>query len=136
MFANSVYDHLYLKHSCPSNVKIADLNLATEYPYVKKIVMGNPENPAYDGVHLWGPESSRHFTYRAVQLIKSITGYTHAQNVNLKHKYSQHNGYDHTNCPQARYQRQQSAVRNIKRGQPTQYSYNIPVKNSFSVLGN
>ena len=167
VFANSVYDHLYLKHNSPANIKIADLNLGTaEYPHLKKIVMGNPETSAYDGVHLHGSESSRHITYRAVQLIKSITEYAHAQKVHLKnnhstqqkdddhtncpqslyqrqqkvklrHKYSLHNkDYAHTNCPQANYQRQQSAARGHEAGQSTQYSYNIPIKNGFSVLGN
>ena len=168
VFANSVYDHLYLKHNSPANIQIAELNLGTdEYPHLKKIVMGNPETSAYDGVNLRGSESLRHFTYRAVQLIKSITGYTHAQNVNLRHKYSmqqkdedhtycpqslyqrlqkvkvmskysaQNEGYyDHTNCPQASYQRQQSATRGYEAGQSTQYAYNIPIRNSFNVLGN
>ena len=60
--------------------------------FLKQIIMGNPGSKLYDGVHLRGSEASRHFTYRAVQAIKpavtneSVSG--------------------HTNCPQARYQRQ------------------------------
>ena len=149
VFANNVYDQLYFKSGCPSNIKVADLNLATEYPYLRKIIMGNPEAPEYDGIHLRGSESSRHFTYRAGQLIKSSEGYARAPRENLKNTptryFTPRKDYDHTNCPQARYQRDQyqfSAVRGNKSVQSTQsvqsaqYVYNVPTKNSFHVLGN
>ena len=163
VFANSVYDHLYFKSGCPINIKIAELNLATEYPYLKKIIMGNPENSEYDGIHLRGSDSSRHFTYRAAQLKKSTNGYAHAEEANLNSKTNLKNNtaryptqrqskdYDHTTCPQAKYQnrRLQSAVRGKKSVQSAQseqyrvsqkndtlYVYNIPTKNSFHALGN
>ena len=51
-FANNFYDHLYFKHGSPTNILIADLNMGTEYPYLRRIVMGNPETLDYDGIHL------------------------------------------------------------------------------------
>ena len=135
-FANNVYDQLYFKHGSPKNIKIATLKLGSESQYLRKIVMGNPDSKSYDGIHLCGPEASRHFTYRAVQVIKSVITNNYV-NGEKGRKFVR--PASHGNCPQARYQRQynqNNGKRNKSAGQTGQYVYNVPTKNSFNILGN
>ena len=132
-FANTVYDQLWFKHGRPNNIKIKTLNLGcSESQYLKKIIMGNPENQAYDGVHLRGTEAGRHFTYRAVQAISGAGFFRYA---------------DHSDCPQTKFQQRQSQPNHGRNRMSTNtqsanqttsdnYRYNVPTQNSFNVLGN
>ena len=145
-FADRVYDQLWFKHGSPANIKIATLNLGcSTSQHLKNIIMGNPDSQSYDGIHLRGPAASRHFTYRAVQEIRSVimaqNGGNFARGVG-KHVRLESNV--HINCPQTEYQRQshvnhsqERMSKSKKTAQPTRnYNYNIPTKNSFSPLGN
>ena len=100
-FANSVYDQLWLKRGSPEKIQVLELNLkCSESKYLKSIIFGNPGQPNYDGVHLRGKFAGRHFTYRAVQAIKSVLERT------PKSVPSNQKTDCGTDCPQQRYQRQ------------------------------
>ena len=140
-FANNVYDQLWFKHGGPKNIRVASLDLGcSESNYLKKIIYGNPDDPSFDGIHLRGPASSRHFTYRSVQLITPIM--THNNAPKYGNQAAQVDS-DHTRCPQAKYQRQ--SHRNAGRYRWTKTktmsdpfthkygsnSYSVPVQNRF-----
>ena len=72
--ANSVYDQLWLEDGGPNNIHIASLDKMDSYGYLKDIIYGKTNEPSYDGIHLRGPAAVRHFTYRAVNAIKSVFG--------------------------------------------------------------
>ena len=139
VFGNNVYDHLYFKHGCPKNIKVASLGIGTESEYVRNIVMGNPDSQSFDGIHLRGTEASRHFTYRAAQVIISVSrnNYVSGESETVGQFHRQPSG--HQNCPQAKYQRQ--SQKNHGQGKKSTQSsgqsrYSVPTQNSFGVLGN
>jgi hypothetical protein len=55
IFANQVYDQLWLKHVSPARILLVELPLGCEHKY--------------DVIHLAGQAALRHFTYRAVQTL-------------------------------------------------------------------
>jgi hypothetical protein len=94
------------------------------FGYLKDILYGKTSQPNYDGIHLRGTAASRHFTYRAVNAIKSVFGenrtnvfsksqsqhnqqYRYQRNyVGTKYEQRKRNNYleSHNNCDQAQYQ--------------------------------
>ena len=97
------------------------------FGYLKDILYGKASQPNYDGIYLRGPAALRHFTYRAVNAIKSVFS-ENGSNVFSKsqsqHNQSQQNRYsrnyvgtkyeqrkrnnyldNHNECEQAQYQR-------------------------------
>ena len=155
-FANICYDQLWVKKGRPNNIQIVELDGLDSTDYLRNIVYG--ENTGnYDGLHLRGPHAARHFTYRAVQAVKSIIGgfVKQPRKTNVKS--------NHRNCPQAKYQSANKPTnqRSDKPGhsqsqgvnsghqsaagaQGGRYSdvvtgknkYSVPVGNRFDVLGN
>ena len=72
-FANMVYDQLWIQRGCPERIHIVELGLGCENsPNLKDIIYGQPQSPNYDGIHLAGNAASRHFSYRAVQVMLPI----------------------------------------------------------------
>jgi hypothetical protein len=154
-FANMCYDQLWVKRGRPNNIHIVQLEGLDSTHYLHNIVYGEINAKNYDGVHLRGPHATRHFTYRAVQAVKSIISESVKQPRKTNTKSS-----NHRNCPQAQYQRRTnqrsdkhgpSQSQGIKSGhqstagtQGVRYSdaltgnhkYSIPVGNRFDVLGN
>ena len=142
-FANNVYNQLWAKHGSPKNIKIKSLQLGiSSSEYLKKIVMGNPGSPIYDGIHLLGQHAPHHFTYRAVQEIAPIlkdsfrATYVKTGTFNLPNYHAQ--------CPQAQYQQRQSSrnhsqskVPQTSQSEQSNYQYgshfySVPVQNRFS----
>ena len=139
IFANNVYDKLWLKNGCPTNIRIATLNLGcSDSEHLRTIIVGNPDSQSFNGIHLHGAHASRHFTYRAVQAIKSAIAYSYADSCTRnKLGASFPQSENHINCPQARYQGQSPA--NHGKGNMSQaqnYNNSVPTKNSFNILGN
>ena len=141
IFANNVYDHLFFKHGCPKNIKIASLKLGLNSQYLQNIVMGN-ENRSHDGIHLRGTEAPRHFTYRAVEMIKPVIMKTPVNGAESKIRRVRQSA-GHTDCPQARYKNQlrrnhggdrMSSTKD--KHQSSRQFYNVPTQNAFDVLGN
>ena len=125
-YSNSVYDQLWFENDGPKNIHIVSLDKMECFGYLKDIIYGNTSQPNYDGIHLRGPEAVRHFTYRAVNAIKSVihkTGFSprssglqsqlqrNYQTVNNKSSRLSNYSSNHDNCPQAQYQwRKQSRL--------------------------
>ena len=149
-FSNHVYDQLWLKNGSPSRIHIVELELGCENSqYLKDIIYGQPQSPKYDGIHLVGNAASRHFTYRAVQVMLPIVNPSFkpmkqfsslrqnfrakvrtSENVQLPAEWVKHDN-SHTNCEQAQYQRQsgrggqgvKSSNRKISDCPQTQYQH-------------
>lgn len=149
-FANKVYDQCLLKSSYHKRIHVVELNLIQNSSYLKEIIYGNPENPRYDGIHLSGSESSRHFTYRVIQSIGPILSKPNAQKLprfshhgrtnhvlparRKNYNYQpgpvdQSKSEDHENCPQSNYQRKRTnqKQRNINQSEQTK-TYSSAVK--------
>ena len=82
--------------------------------FLKELIYGKQENPAYDGIHFSGCGGSRHFTYRAVNALKHIVRNTSPAKMFpsppgcVGNKISAKlDSTEHTRCPQAQYQRAQ-----------------------------
>ena len=150
-FANSVYDQLWIKHGCPSNIKIVELKLNSDCSInLRNIIYGNIKHENVDGIHLRGPAASRHFTYRAVQALKPVlctTGPTshhrRQRNSNLDRKPQNKIGAkkkkNHMDCPQAIYQRNSgkpsdrtSYAQTVKGNYG--YAYSVPTSNLYDHL--
>ena len=144
-FGNHVFDQLWFKKGCPENIHIVELDLGCSgQGYLKDLIYGLNNSPDYDGVHLRGKGAQRHFTYRAVCATQKI----------LRGNTQVLQSDDHTNCPQAQYQRAQyQRNRESKYIHPTKFAkskvapnnfpqafqcgqnyYSIPVRNRF--MGN
>ena len=103
--------------------------------YLREIIYGNYNDPKYDGIHLIGSHSARHFTYRSVKAISSFITkpYCYQQRRNSRPTYASENrrGQDyHVDCPQARYKRQ--SVSGVHGGKNSGMSYSDAVKNAES----
>ena len=143
-FANSVYDQLWTKSGSPENIKIAELKLNVEHSgYLKSLIFGSKTEDIFDGIHLNGQGASRHFTYRAVQVMQNIISphprkpspipRSHRQSAE---KYNLGED-DHSDCPQARYQRRKySDVVSGYTTPPTAYgyTYSVSTANRFNPL--
>jgi hypothetical protein len=125
-FANHVYDQLWLKRGSPPRIRVVELDLGCDnYPYLKDIIYGKQNDSKFDGIHLIGNAAKRHFTYRAVQAVSSIITepfqYNH-QSPRARAKIpatyrAKSSAGDHTDCEQARHQRQ-SASNEDKEARP------------------
>ena len=144
-FANSVYDQLWTKSGSPENIKIAELKLNVEHSgYLKSLIFGSKTEDNFDGIHLNGQGASRHFTYRAVQVMQNIISphprkpsaipSLHRQPAAEKYNLCED---DHSDCPQARYQRRKySDVVSGYTTPPTAYgyTYSVSTANRFNPL--
>ena len=101
-YGNNCYDQQYIKRGRPENIRIVELNGLEPAGYLRDIVYGNVNKEHYDGIHLRGKHASRHFTFRAVQAIKSIINCL--PNPNLPRQKNERKSDNHRNCPQAKYQ--------------------------------
>ena len=161
-FSNHVYDQLWLKNGSPAKIHIVELELGCENSqYLREIIYGQPQNPKYDGIHLLGKAASRHFTYRAVQIMlpivnpslvpvqqfpslrRNFRAKTHMpENEQLSADWkTQDDG--HTNCEQAQYQRQsdrgshgvrRSRRRNSDVLKNVDQRFSVPTKNFYEPL--
>ena len=122
-FANSAYDQLWLKNGSPSNIHIAELNLNSERStYLKHLLFGSEKFHHVDGIHLRGPGAVRHFTYRAIQAVKPVlrnsspyfrparftsrpSASKDKQNTGYRSRDENKSADNHTDCPQAQFQR-------------------------------
>ena len=131
------------------------MKLSENEGYLRNLIYGTHENERYDGIHLAGGGSSRHFTYRAIQKMKPIISKPNtdkevpssfrAQNANDDNKKD-----DHTNCQQQTYwdYMSQSASRSQRRRTDKPYSevlkgpsrtqgnstFTLPTRNFFNPL--
>ena len=71
-FGNSFYDQLLIKSDYSYRIHLAELNLLQNSKHLKAIIYGSQDDPRYGGVHMLASEASRHFTYRAVQVLRPI----------------------------------------------------------------
>ena len=128
-FGNDAYDQMWFQRGCPKNIHIVDFELGSENsPHLKKLIFGNPDLNAFDGIHLRGQGASRHLTYRAVQAIKPV----------LKTKavpLSSHKRFSQAMSQKQQHDKQQAQMYRNKVGSQ-KVIYNIPTQNSFDVLGN
>ena len=99
-FANSVLDQQWIKRGSNKQIKVVEIDLkCSESKHLKNIIYGNINDANYDGIHLRGKAASRHFNYRAVQVLKPIFQVTNNNN-------SVDNVICGVNCQQTLYQRQ------------------------------
>ena len=113
-YANSVYNQVWLKKGCPKNIYFVDIELGTESSkYLRRLIYGKSNRNDYDGIHLRGEGAARHFTYRAIKAMNSIisgkVNYPGAQH-RTKDYTAKHSNYHTTTCPQAQYQKRQTAT--------------------------
>ena len=114
-YANKVYEQCALKSNNSNKIHIVDLKLGAQNGnYLKELIYGKQENPAYDGIHFSGCGGSRHFTYRAVNALKHIVRNRSPAKMFpsppgcVGNKISAKlDSTEHTRCPQAQYQRAQ-----------------------------
>ena len=159
-YGNKIYDQCILRSSYSDRIHLMELNLTQDSKYLKDLIYGQTENPRFDGIHLSGEGSSRHFTYRVVQIFKQIfqngksksrmfpSSFSNRRNERSDRVKRQSDVDNHTNCPQANYQRIQrgnipykarhyasyaSAVKSNIRGGQT-ISFSIPTRNRFDQL--
>ena len=73
-FGNKIYDQLLMKSNHSDRIHLIELNLLqnSHSNYLKSIIYGTHDDPRFDGIHFFGSEKSRHFTYRAIQSMSSI----------------------------------------------------------------
>ena len=71
-YGNQAYDQLLTKSNYSDKIHLVELNLVQNSNYLRTIIYGSHDDPRFDGVHMITSESSRHFTYRAVQAIHPI----------------------------------------------------------------
>ena len=145
-YGNKVYEQCLLKSNHSGRIHVVDLNLgAQKSKHLKDIIYGRQDNPIYDGIHLSGSEAGRHFTYRAVQALRPILSNTSQANLFSSQARQGSRGIsagvessdrhtefkDHTNCPQARYQREQFIKKRGNRAaeQPHYVSYADAMRN-------
>ena len=141
-FANSVYDQLWTKSGSPGNIKIAELKLNVEHSsYLKSLIFGSRTENKFDGIHLNGQGASRHFTYRAVQAIKNIISPHHRKPSAIPRSHRESTMKynlgkdDHSDCPQARYQRRRYSDVVSGYAKPTfGYTYSVSTANRFNPL--
>ena len=127
-YANTVYDQLLMKSNFASKIHVVELNLETQkFAFLRELVFGNQSFENFDGVHLRGKGASRHFTYRAIQVMRTVFPRRGKKvfdsfpkyEQSMKERHSAHKsetlpseiktsrpGFyrydDHTDCPQAR----------------------------------
>ena len=160
IFANQVYDQLWLKHGSPARIHLVELPLGCDNsPYLKQMIYGNHGDDKYDGIHLAGRAAVRHFTYRAVQTLLPIINPATQTSKNVTRNFRGKNraayrqqqlpaetweqDYQHTNCEQAQYQRQSASGSHGVRTSNRKYSdvvknkdnrYSVPTKNFYNPL--
>ena len=160
IFANQVYDQLWLKHGSPARIHLVELPLGCDNsPYLKQMIYGNHGDDKYDGIHLAGRAAVRHFTYRAVQTLLPIINPATQTSKNVTRNFRGNNraayrqqqlpaetweqDYQHTNCEQAQYQRQSASGSHGVRTSNRKYSdvvknkdnrYSVPTKNFYNPL--
>ena len=138
-YANKIYDQCVLKSSNAERIHLVELDLIQKSNYLKELIYGRQDNERYDGIHLAGSGSSRHFTYRVVQSLKQIledrkskmlhSHYHSGRSERLSRAERKSEEYDHTHCPQAQYQR---VMRGNRAFGPRQYvSYASVVKSNI-----
>jgi hypothetical protein len=156
-YGNTCLDQLYIKRGRPENIHVVELSGLNSPGHLRRIVYGEINKNNYDGIHFRGKHASRHFTYRAVQAVKSIiTG-----NPNTGNSGQDNDGKSdfHRSCPQAKFQAR-NIWTNQKGGQISsnqsnghqsnsspgrdrysdvvkgsqKYRYSVPTKNKFSPL--
>ena len=156
-FANNVYDQLLLKSSNSSKIHVTELQFGFEKSaYFREMIYGNKSVENVDGVHLKSPGASRHFNYRAVQVLKPVLfpnsetrhGRTSKPDRHLsdkkrdakiedKRSTNYDRNYDeHRQCAQAQYQsRQQDRVSYAQAVKGKQgYVYTVPTYNKYEHL--
>ena len=156
IFANQVYDQLWLKNGSPARIHLVELPLGCDNSsYLKQIIYGSHNDHKYDGIHLAGQAAVRHFSYRAVQTLLPIIN---PASQSSKHRNSRAKNratyrvqqlpaetwdYQHTNCEQAQYQRQSASSSHGERTSNRKYSdilkhkdnkYSVPTKNYYDPL--
>ena len=137
-FANSVYDQMWTKRGSPNDIKIIELSLNVETPgYLRDLIFSSKRSKIFDGIHLNGPGGSRHFTYRAVQGLRSLlphNGKPSAAAIPRPRQTTTNYALDnHTDCPQARYQHQQRQAK-LSKSYSDAVRYSIPTSNRFHPL--
>ena len=144
----------------PQNIKIIELDLEGSRSF-NDLIYGSPNSQNFDGIHLNGKGAVRQFTYQTIKQFKSKVFGT----AQIKPKPVQKNwGFDdnHTNCPQALYQKrkyesqshqrqshrtsqsyqrhsQQTHTRrqsyaDVVRGNSGNFQYNIPTYNRYNSI--
>ena len=72
-FANSFYDQLWFKRGGPKNIFVVDIDLqCSDGQYLKDLIYAKSSERNYNGIHLRGEGASRHFSYRAANVMKSV----------------------------------------------------------------
>ena len=104
-YANSVFDQMWTKTGSPEDIKIVELELNVDKSrFLRDLIFGSENEKIFDGVHLHGRGSSRHFTYRAVQAVQKVL--PHYRQPLFRRPPSSTTSLrndNHTDCPQARY---------------------------------
>ena len=148
-FANSIYDHLWIKMGSPQNVNIIELDLEGSKSF-QDLIYGSPNSQFFDGIHLNGKGAGRQFTYQTIKQFKSkVFGTTQLKPKPVQKSWGFDN--DHTNCPQALYQKRKYESQSYQRhshqthNKPQSYAdavrgnsglfqYNIPTYNRYNSL--
>ena len=153
-FANSVFDQMWTKRGSPNNIKIIELSLnIEESSYLRDLIYGSKSSQHFDGIHLHGPGASRHFTYRAVQALRSLLPHNGkpltstiprprtSRQTATKPEMGNHTDcpqaryQSHTDCPQARYQRQHQVEQGRSYADAVRsYKYSVSTSNRFNPL--
>jgi hypothetical protein len=148
-----VYDQIWMKHGCPDNIQIIELKMGIEGSnFLKNFIFAPSTSDNFDGVHLRGPAASRHFTYRAVQAVKTVmpvSGHSSRHSIQsadrpISDRDNRSEGENsrnyHANCPQAQFQQRvygesksvSSYAEAVKGKQG--YVYSVPTANRFNPL--
>ena len=113
-YANSVFDHLWMKNGCPSNIVVEKQNLDCKGE-IKSQCFGSPGSPGYDGIHPRGKFAVQHFTRTFIDMYTSVSPQS-SQGQSQPNKHQEHTAS----------QNQSSQVNPVK---PSQYQEQPPSQN-------
>ena len=155
-FANSAYDHLWVKLGSPKNIQVVEANMQTQSSqFLRNLIYGSRNAESVDGIHLRGSGGSRHFTYRVIQAVKPVLASRQPANHSSWSKESKgrnspanHSSWtmesksrksdNHTDCPQASYQKKSAKRINsanyAEAVKGKHYVYTVPTSNIYNHL--
>ena len=125
LYANSVYQDIWIDRGCPKNITVHDLNLDC-YGDLKNKRYGIPgrngiDGKSYDGVKLRGPLAKRHYTNSLLRIFDVKDSLKSRQDHSRQEPYRPHyQQNDFLEQPRRGFLRKRSPVVNVS---PRNYHY-------------
>ena len=123
-YANMTYGQLWLASPLKDKIQIGSHSL--KYSAERYTDM---RTNRYDGIHMYGKHGRQDYTKSLIQMLKNVFP---ASQPSMPP--NQTKPMNHTNCAQAKYQKQKKKTTFAQKSQNK--FYNVPVNNRFNLLGN